>query len=101
MYRHGQPLTSALRALQPAHHLVIRHVSVAVLGQLFERHEAGVPAVATRCAKEHAAAFGYGREGGHGGAVGERSMCSVTLNEVDQVTSVKGEIEDIAAITRL
>ena len=101
MYRHGQPLASALRALQPAHHLVIRHVAVAVLGPLIERHEAGVPAVAARCAKEQAPAFGYGREGWHGGAGGERSMCSVTLNDVDQVTSAKGEIEDIAALTRI
>ena len=66
VYRHGQLLAFALRALQPAHHLVIRHVSVAVLGQLLERHEAGVPAVAARCAEEHAPTFGYGREGRHG-----------------------------------
>ena len=65
VYRHGQLLASALRALQPAHHLVIRHVSVAVPGQLLERHEASVPAVAARCAKEHAPAFGYGRERRH------------------------------------
>ena len=64
-YRHGQPLAPALRVLQPAHHLVIRHVAVAVRDQLLERHEASVPAVAARCAKEHAPAFGYGRKRRH------------------------------------
>ena len=65
VYRHGQPLTSTLRALQPAHHLVIRNVAIAVPGQLFERHKASVPAVAAGSTEEHAPAFGYGRERRH------------------------------------
>ena len=58
---HGRLLVAALRALQPAHHLVILHVAVAVLGQLLEHHEADVPAVATRCAEEQAPALESGR----------------------------------------
>ena len=41
--------------------------AAAVLDQLLKRHEASVPAVATRCAKEQAPAFGYGRKRRHSG----------------------------------
>ena len=67
------------------HHLVIRHVAVAVLGQLLERHEASVPAVTVRRAKENAPAFGYGRECRH-------SRKHVSTDKA-QCTALFGKIE--------
>ena len=37
VYRHGQLLAFALRALQPTHHLVIRHVACSTCADLFAK----------------------------------------------------------------
>ena len=69
------------------------------MGQLLERHEAGVPAVAARCAEEHAPASGYGREGGHGGAVGERWRFEYPAQSLDseQVSLIQLEAKDVTS----
>ena len=72
---------------------------MAVLGQLIERHKASVPAVATRCAKEHAPAFEYGREGGNGGAVGERWRFEYQAQSLEsaQVSLIQLEAKDVTS----
>ena len=58
-----------------------------------------MPAVTARCAKEHAPALGYGQEGGHGGAVGERWRFEYQAESLDsaQVSLIQLEAKDVTS----